>query len=111
MKNQWIQASKYLWRTLIHEFEETNNTHPHTHTKFAKLKSFFFFFVDNMQNPILKKVMLCTIIRTNPVAKEHKIYNKKLKKKKKPDLYEYKFKTVNQENPHEIIIAIINKRN
>ena len=55
--------------------------------------------------------MLCTIIRTNPVAKEHKIYNKKLKKKKKPDLYEYKFKTVNQENPHEIIIAIINKRN
>ena len=83
MKNQWIQASKYLWRTLIHEFEETNNTHPHTHTKFAKLKSFFFFFfVDNMQNPILKKVMLCTIIRTNPVAKEHKIYNKKLKKKK-----------------------------
>ena len=55
--------------------------------------------------------MLCTIIRTNPVAKEHKIYNKKLKKKKKPDLYEYKFKTVNQENPHEITIAIINKRN
>ena len=88
-------------------------THPHTHThthKICKTQIFFFFFVDNMQNPILKKVMLYTIIRTNPVAKEHKIYNKKYKKKK-PDLYEYKFKTVNQENPHEIIIAIINKRN
>ena len=59
-------------------------TPTHTHTQNLQNSNlfFFFFFVDNMQNPILKKVMLYTIIRTNPVAKEHKIYNKKFKKKK-----------------------------